>query len=440
MTRLLLAAAVACVLVLGAAAAAGAADGTPPQISFQLVGTEGVAGWYVTPTTVRWQVGDPESGIKSSSGCDATVVGETTGTKLTCSATNFADTTTSVSVVVRVDTTPPAVTGATPDRPPDVNGWYTHAAQFAFAGTDATSGVASCAVVTYAGPDSGSASVSGTCTDRAGNVSAPGTAGLQYDATPPALRGVAARAGDGQVTVTWSPLPGSDWVDVARAVDGTKAAPRTIYHGDASSVVDRQAENGVRYRYAVIAHDPAGHVVEVAVPAMPLGAMRTPPPGATHRCGTDAQLESHAGRRALQRPALPRVAEDPQRLAAHRGAETRLTLDVPRTVAPAHPGRVPLVRVAGVPARQGLPLRQARWAEHVRAHALRMRQSSAASMFPPDTMHATLLPPVRPASAAASASAPAPSAITRTRPARTRTASSTSSSVTTAASSTTSCR
>ena len=281
MSRFLLAATIAGALILGAAAAAGAAVGTPPQISFQLVGTEGVAGWYVTPTTVRWQVGDPESGIKSSSGCDATVVGETAGTKLTCSATNFADVTTSVSVVVRVDTTPPAVTGATPDRPPDVNGWYTHAAQFAFAGTDATSGVASCAVVTYAGPDSGSASVSGTCTDRAGNVSAPGTAGLQYDATPPALRGVAARAGDGQVTVTWSPLPGSDWVDVARAVDGTKAAPRTIYHGDASSVVDRQAENGVRYRYAVIAHDPAGHVVEVAVPAMPLGAMRTPPPGAT---------------------------------------------------------------------------------------------------------------------------------------------------------------
>ena len=69
--------------------------------------------------------------------------------------------------------------------------------------------------------------------------------------------------------------------EVARAVDGSKGAPRTIYHGDASSVVDRKAENGVRYRYAVIAHDPAGHVVEIAVPAMPLGAMRTPPPGAS---------------------------------------------------------------------------------------------------------------------------------------------------------------
>ena len=280
MSRLLLAAGVACVLVLGAAAAAGAADGTPPQVTFELVGTEGQGGWYVTPTTVRWQVADPESGIKSSSGCDATIVAETTGTKLTCSATNFADTTTSVTVVVRVDTTPPAVAGATPDRPPDSGSWYTHPVRYSFAGTDATSGVAGCSVVTYAAPDSGSASVSGTCTDRAGNVSATGTAGFQYDATPPALRAVTAHAGNGQVTVAWAPLAGSDWVDVARAVNGSKAAPRTIYHGGASSVVDRQARNGVRYRYAVIAHDEAGHVVEAAVAAMPLGAMRTPPPGA----------------------------------------------------------------------------------------------------------------------------------------------------------------
>jgi hypothetical protein len=278
MSRLVLAVAAAAVLVLGVGAA-GAADGTPPQISFQLVGTDGVGGWYVSPTTVRWTVADPESGIKSTSGCDASSVGETTGTKLTCSATNFADITTSVSVVVRVDTTPPAVTGATPDRAPDTNGWYTHAVQFAFAGTDATSGVASCSRVTYSAPDTGSASVSGTCTDQAGNVSAPGAASFQFDATPPALKGVSARAGDSQVTVAWSPLPSSDWVDVSRVVDG-KTAARTVYHGDAASTVDKTAENGVRYRYAVIAQDPAGHVVEVAVRAMPLGAMRTPPPGA----------------------------------------------------------------------------------------------------------------------------------------------------------------
>jgi hypothetical protein len=280
MSRVLIIAAVGATLVLGAAAAAGAADGTPPQITFELVGTEGAAGWYVTPTTVRWHVGDPESGIKSSSGCDATLVGDTTGTRLTCSATNFGDVSTSVSVTVRVDTTPPAVTGAAPDRSPDANGWYTSPVKFAFTGTDATSGVAACAVVTYAGPDSGGAAVNGTCTDAAGNVSAPGTAGLQYDATPPALHGVTARAGDGRVTVAWSPLPGTDWVDVSRAVDGSKAAPRVIYHGDAASVVDRQAENGMHYRYAVIAHDQAGHAAEAAVAAMPLGAMRTPPPGA----------------------------------------------------------------------------------------------------------------------------------------------------------------
>ena len=92
---------------------------------------------------------------------------------------------------------------------------------------------------------------------------------------------MAARAGDGEVTVTWTPLPRWEWVDVARAVDGSKAAPRTIYNGDASSVVDRGSENGVDYRYAVVAHDEAGHAAEVEVQAMPLGAMRTPPPGSS---------------------------------------------------------------------------------------------------------------------------------------------------------------
>jgi hypothetical protein len=40
-------------------------------------------------------------------------------------------------------------------------------------------------------PDSAAASVTGTCTDRAGNVSAPLGYGLRYDATPPTVTGAA---------------------------------------------------------------------------------------------------------------------------------------------------------------------------------------------------------------------------------------------------------
>ena len=65
------------------------------------------------------------------------------------------------------------MTSVSPARAPDANGWYNHAVALTFAGSDATSGIASCGAPTYSGPDSGSASVAGVCQDVAGNTSAP---------------------------------------------------------------------------------------------------------------------------------------------------------------------------------------------------------------------------------------------------------------------------
>jgi hypothetical protein len=80
-----------------------------------------------------------------------------------------------------VDLTPPSAT-ATPDRAPDANGWYNHAVTVIFTSGDPT---ATCTSASYSGPDTGSASVQGTCTDPAGNP-AGATFALKYDATPPA--------------------------------------------------------------------------------------------------------------------------------------------------------------------------------------------------------------------------------------------------------------
>ncbi len=44
-----------------------------------------------------------------------------------------------------------------------------------------------CTQVTYGGPDSAAASVSGSCTDRAGNRARPSAFGLKYDATAPVV-------------------------------------------------------------------------------------------------------------------------------------------------------------------------------------------------------------------------------------------------------------
>ena len=66
-----------------------------------------------------------------------------------------------------------------------MDGWYNHAVSVDFSGSDQTAGVDACTSATYAGPDSGAASLAGTCRDRAGNVSSPLGYGLKYDATAP---------------------------------------------------------------------------------------------------------------------------------------------------------------------------------------------------------------------------------------------------------------
>jgi hypothetical protein len=93
------------------------------------------------------------------------------------------------------DATPPSVT-ASPSRGPDANGWYNHPVSVAFNGTDSVSGIDSCtAAVSYSGPDTAGTTLSGTCTDKAGN-SASTSFSLQYDSTPPTVSASLARPPD----------------------------------------------------------------------------------------------------------------------------------------------------------------------------------------------------------------------------------------------------
>jgi hypothetical protein len=89
---------------------------------------------------------------------------------------------------VWIDKTGPTATPAATSRPPDGAGWYRSPVQVAFSGADALSGIASCTAPTYAGPDSASATVTGRCTDNAGNVGSPAAFGLKYDSTGPDVR------------------------------------------------------------------------------------------------------------------------------------------------------------------------------------------------------------------------------------------------------------
>jgi hypothetical protein len=249
-------------------------DPTPPVVTFNIVGTKGANGWYTSNVTVSWSFSDPESGIMSSSppGCNATtLVNDTQGAPISCSATNLAGVTSTVSLTIRIDKTAPAVTSASPDRAPDSAGWYTRPVRVAFGGVDGTSGVEACSVMTYGGPDAGGASVSGNCHDRAGNQSGQMSFALNYDATAPGLSGVTVQASSHSATVRWKPLPPWEIVTVRRS-----PGDRIVFQGSGSSFTDRTVLNGVLYVYVVVASDPAGNSDAESLKAAPKGPLRAP--------------------------------------------------------------------------------------------------------------------------------------------------------------------
>ncbi|HEY7629205.1 MAG TPA: hypothetical protein VH817_00795 [Thermoleophilaceae bacterium] len=183
----LIAAALALALGGFALAAAPAAANT---VTVSCAGTPGdcnTSDWYAAAVPLDWTV-DPTAD-NGSTGCDDQSVTNTppAGQTFTCTAnwTTGDPPQASQSVTIHVDTTPPTVTGATPSVGASPGGWFTQPLTFDFTGSDASSGIASCSSnVPYNGPDSATATVSGSCTDVAGHVT-PGQHGFKYDSTAP---------------------------------------------------------------------------------------------------------------------------------------------------------------------------------------------------------------------------------------------------------------
>ena len=144
-----------------------------------------VAGWYNRPVAIGFEGTDGLSGV---SGC-STVTYAGPDSAAASPAGTCTDRAGNVSAPLgfplKYDETAPSVTGGTPARAADANGWYNHAVAIVFAGNDPVSGVNSCTSATYAGADSATASVAGTCTDKAGNTSSALGFGLRYDETAP---------------------------------------------------------------------------------------------------------------------------------------------------------------------------------------------------------------------------------------------------------------
>jgi hypothetical protein len=363
-------------VVLALASPASTAPPPAPPDPSCSPGPSDCGAWHRQDVTVTWSA--PPAGVTASGCGQVTVTGDTGGAPVTCTWSN-ADGARSTTANVRRDSTPPAVT-ASPDRGPDNSGWYNHGVSVSFSGSDGTSGVAGCSSSSYSGPDSGSASVSGSCSDNAGNTGRA-TFELKYDATAPSAEAKAERGPDSNgwynhaVTITFSgadSLSGLDGCgpavrysgpDAPKAtVSGTctdKAANRsapanydlrydtrppvlgriraesttrgvvlrwttsrdthavtvvrrpgvrgrnlsTVYDGKARTCTDRQLRSGLKYRYTITAYDEAGNAAVKGLAIKPnLTPSKAAAPARPKTTATVAGLSSPAAEAHVSAP------------------------------------------------------------------------------------------------------------------------------------------
>jgi hypothetical protein len=249
-------------------------DGSAPQVSASASRGADVNGWYNQPLAVSFDGSDAVSGLESCSPPEGYAGPDSNAAVVGGICLDRAGNVGVGTLEVRYDGTPPQVTGAIPSRPPDAASWYNRPLSVSFQGSDATSQVEACTEAQYAGPDAGSASVTGSCRDHAGNGSVAASFVLRYDATPPSLAGVSAKAGNGSAAISWTASQDTTLVEVRRAA-------AVVYRGTGRSFTDTGLRNGVRYRYTVTAYDEAGNASAAEITATPTAPLLSPAAGAT---------------------------------------------------------------------------------------------------------------------------------------------------------------
>ena len=192
------------------AAPSSTAQTPPPSVTYELSVQPNAYGWHRTGVTVYWTV-TPRQGLIRSPGCEAAIFipGNTdfNGEILNCTAEWSGGPTISQDTrPIRIDKTPPTGLKVKPGRAPDAYGWYGHQVSFFFSGRDALSRIDRCPTKTYRRPNDSTASLTGFCQDRAGNVTKR-TVRFKYRhplISPPGGH------------KTWRP-PLLDWIDVKNA-------------------------------------------------------------------------------------------------------------------------------------------------------------------------------------------------------------------------------
>jgi hypothetical protein len=236
--------------------------------------------WYTSPVSVVWNISGTPG--QTPLGCQDAVYNTDQVTPLACAVSWVGGATTTLSFTLHIELSSPTAT-ATPDRAPDVNGWYNHPVTVTLAGS-AFSGVAVGACTApqiYGGPATTSTALAGTCTDNAGKV-ASASFPFRYDATPPSLT-VTSQPADRLAGLTWrasaGPAPLAS-VQIARHPGLERAASSVLYSGDETSYQDRQVRNGTAYTYTITATDQAGNITQRTVKVTPGIRLLSPASGA----------------------------------------------------------------------------------------------------------------------------------------------------------------
>ena len=164
-------------------------DGSGPVVAANVAGTFGNDDWYTSSVQVSWSVSDAHSPISATDGCDATTVNtDTLGITLTCTATSAGGSTTE-SVTLKRDATPPQLTFGVKDPLPYASGWNGGPVNIPFTTTDATSGLATTSEASpllFAGPGA-NLITNVVVTDAAGNSATFASPRVDIDTTPPVI-------------------------------------------------------------------------------------------------------------------------------------------------------------------------------------------------------------------------------------------------------------
>jgi hypothetical protein len=164
---------------------------SPPSVVPMVSGTLGTNGWYTSDLTLTWNLDDSHPAVTSSTGCgSATITADTAGQSYTCSATS-PDGTTTQSITLKRDGTPPTVTCNAPDQ----SVWYGSDVGVPCTSSDGLSGLVnadeasfSLATKVAAGTETDSGSTPGKLVcDNASNCGTAGPYCFKVDKKAPTL-------------------------------------------------------------------------------------------------------------------------------------------------------------------------------------------------------------------------------------------------------------